>query len=97
MKYNKLLQYLLSVSLPIDFSKYPLLMTCTSYELNLHAPPHAQLCYDFLNYGYCQYERTAGVCNYRHLPADHIDAVVDAIFAGKVGGAGRVRDRCLFL
>ena len=77
-------------SVPITsgrLSKYPVLMTCTSYELNLHAQPHAQLCYDFLNNGYCRHERS-GVCNYRHLPTDHIDAVIDAIFAGKVGSGG---------
>ena len=79
-----LLQHLLVISRAFDFSHVSPAMICTTNELNPFAQPNAKLCYDFLNFGHCKREERTGSCKYRHLAPDHIDAVMDRIFSGKV-------------
>ena len=78
-----MLQYLISVSRDYNIDTLPVWIICTSIELNPHALANAELCYDYLNSGTCQREM-AGICKYRHLPPDHIDAIVDQMISGKV-------------
>ena len=59
-------------------------MVCHAIDLNPDAPPTARLCYDYLNQGRCKRTEKGEVCRFRHLPADHIDAVVDKIRNGKM-------------
>ena len=76
--------YLLYISRDYDFDALPVWIICTSYELNPHAASDAELCYDYLNNGECQREMAVGMCRYRHLPPDHIDAIVDQMVCGRV-------------
>lgn len=78
------LHHLLMISQSFDLSQLSPAMICTNNELNPFAQPTAKLCYDFLNFGYCKRENRTGSCKYRHLAPDHIDAVMDRIFSGKV-------------
>ena len=66
-----------------DLSGLTAVRVCNHVELNPFAEPDAQLCYDFLNTGECR--RPAGMCRFRHVCSDHIEAVVDRIRSGKVG------------
>lgn len=81
---ESVLHHLLKISQSYDFSQVSPTMICTNNELNPYAQPNAKLCYDFLNFGYCKRENRTGSCKYRHLAPDHIDAVMDRIFSGKV-------------
>ena len=78
------LHHLLMISQSFSLSQLSPAMLCTNNELNPFAQPTAKLCYDFLNFGYCKRENRTGSCKYRHLAPDHIDAVMDRIFSGKV-------------
>ena len=77
-----LLEVLLAMSQKHDLSGLTAVMVCNHVELNPHAEADAQLCYDFLNTGECK--RPAGMCRFRHVCSDHIEAVVDRIRSGKV-------------
>ena len=78
-----LLEVLLAMSQKHDLSGLTAVRVCNHVELNPFAEPDAQLCYDFLNTGECR--RPAGMCRFRHVCSDHIEAVVDRIRSGKVG------------
>lgn len=82
---GNLLRVLLAVSSKYDFSRLKIRMRCHCVDLNPNAPPDARLCYDFLNSGVCKREQLSGICRFRHLPADHIETIVDKIRNGKVG------------
>ena len=75
---------LLALSSKFDLSMLSLVMVCNSVEHNPNASINARLCYDFLNTGVCKRESSAGICKFRHVLQDHIDAVIDKIRNGKV-------------
>ena len=86
---GNLLRVLLAVSSKYDFSRLKIRMRCNCVDLNPNAPPDARLCYDFLNSGVCKRE-VSGICRFRHLPADHIETIVDKIRNGKASEDVRV-------
>ena len=77
-----LLEVLLAMSQKHDLSGLTAVRVCNHVELNPFAERDAQLCYDFLNTGQCR--RPAGMCRFRHVCSDHIEAVVDRIRSGKM-------------
>ncbi|KAK8796807.1 hypothetical protein WA588_000933 [Blastocystis sp. NMH] len=81
---GNLLRVLLALSSKYDFSQLSIRMTCNACDLNPNALPNARLCYDFLNTGKCKRDAAGEVCRFRHLPPDHIDAIVDKIRNGKM-------------
>lgn len=91
-QHSLFLARLLSLSSSLDFNSLHITVVCSNCELNPHADLGASLCYDYLNFGYCKHEYLTGICNYRHVPNNHIDAVVDRMQSGKVG-VGRGAER----
>lgn len=82
---GNLLRVLLALSSKFDLNLLNLVMICNSVEHNPNASINARLCYDFLNTGVCKRESSTGICKFRHVLHDHIDAVIDKIRNGKVG------------
>ena len=83
---NGLLYILLHLSTNYDITKCNPRVAIANVELNSNAQYGAKLCYDFLNSGKCRREKKHGSCAYRHLPEDHIHAIIERIRSGKVGG-----------
>ena len=83
---NGLLYILLHLSINYDITKCNPRVAIANVELNSNAQYGAKLCYDFLNSGKCRREKKHGSCAYRHLPENHIHAIIERIRSGKVGG-----------
>lgn len=81
---NGLLHILLRLSSYYDISKCNPQIAVSNVDLNASATPDAKLCYDFLNSGKCRREKKHGSCSYRHLPLNHIHAIIERIRSGKV-------------
>lgn len=78
------LQSLLHLSSYYDISKCNPQIAIANVDLNPNADRSAKLCYDFLNTGKCRREKKHGCCAYRHLPENHIHAIIERIRSGKV-------------
>ena len=79
------LHTLIRLSLPLCQNITNMTPVVSNIDLNPNARLGAKICYDFLTAGKCRREKKNGVCYYRHLPENHIQAIIDRIRSGRVG------------
>ena len=82
---NRFLMYLIEYSKQFDFSSMTIIQRCSCYESNTNALPSSRMCYDYYLTQKCKHQKLSGICRYRHLPPNHIEAVVTMMLTGKVG------------
>lgn len=82
---NRFLMYLIEYSKQFDFSSLTIIQRCSCYEFNTNALPSSNMCYDYYLTRECKHQKLLGICRYRHLPPNHIEAVITMMLTGKVG------------
>lgn len=64
---------LLSKEEIVHYGLYP----CGPNESNPFASPESKICFDYLNHHVCSRNYSMRICRFRHLEANHPDAIQD--------------------